>query len=112
MFDTNMWAGKTLLPPAYTTEFDLGQYEESETGWGLGATFGLLLKPHPMFSLGATFRTASTVKFSGEAVISNLVAIGQPGSSEMERSVTWPEWLAVGAAFFPMENLTFTADVQ
>ena len=112
MFDTSMWAGKTLLPPAYATEFDLGQYEETETGWGLGATLGVLFKPHKMFSLGATFRTASTVKFSGEATISNLVAIGQPGTSEMERSVTWPEWLAIGAAFFPMDNLTFTADIQ
>jgi long-chain fatty acid transport protein len=112
MFDTSMWAGKTLLPPSYTTEFDLGQYEESETGWGLGATVGLLFRPHQMFSLGATFRTASAIKFSGNANISNLVLIGQPGSSEMERTVTWPEWLAVGAAFFPLDNLTFTADIQ
>jgi long-chain fatty acid transport protein len=112
MFDISMWAGKTLLPPDYITEFDLGQYEESETGWGLGATLGLLFKPHQMFSLGATFRTASAVKFSGDAKISNLVLIGQAGDSEMERTVTWPEWLAIGAAFFPMDNLTITADIQ
>ena len=112
IFDISMYAGKTMLPAPYSIEFDLGQYEESETGWGLGATFGVLFKPHEMFSLGATFRTASTVKFSGEAKMSNLVLIGQPGSSEMERNVTWPEWLAVGAAFYPIDNLTITADMQ
>jgi len=112
MFDLSMYAGKTILPAPYGTEFDLGQYSESETGWGLGATVGVLFKPHPMFSIGATFRTASAVKFSGNATMSNLALLQQPSSSEMNRTVTWPEWVAVGAAFYPVENLILTADVQ
>lgn len=112
MFDLSTYAGKTTLPPPYNTEFDLGQYSESETGWGLGATIGVLFKPHPMFSIGATFRTPSTIKFSGSASISNLVLISQPGRSDMSRDLTWPSWVAVGAAFYPIENLILTADVQ
>jgi long-chain fatty acid transport protein len=30
----------------------------------------------------------------------------------MNRDVTWPAWVAVGAAFFPIEGLIVTADVQ
>jgi long-chain fatty acid transport protein len=111
MFDLSMYAGKADFQP-YVSNFDLGQYSESETGWGLGATVGVLFKPHPMFSIGATFRTASTVKFSGSATISNLALLQQPSSSDMSRDVTWPAWVAVGAAFYPIEGLIITADVQ
>ena len=39
MFSIKMHAGETELPvPPYV--LDLGQYEESMNGWGLGATFG------------------------------------------------------------------------
>jgi long-chain fatty acid transport protein len=113
MFDLNMYAGKADIPP-YVTNFDLGQYSETETGWGLGATVGVLFKPHKMFSLGATYRTASKIKFSGSATMSNLALpqLSLPSSSDMERSLTWPAWFAFGAAFYPIEDLIITADVQ
>jgi long-chain fatty acid transport protein len=117
IFDVGMHAGSQDLG------VDLGQYEESMSGWGYGATFGVLVKPNEKFSLGATFRTASTIKFSGEAEISNLNVLGQiPGSpffgatietkSDLDREVTWPMWLAGGVAFRPAENLILTADLQ
>lgn len=112
MFDIAMHAGAVANPAPPPDEVDLGQYEESMTGWGYGATFGVLLRLSEMFSLGATFRTQSTVKFSGEASISNLSFLGWSDTSKVEREVTWPVWLAGGAAFKPMENLTLTADVQ
>jgi len=95
-----------------TSGLDLGQYEESMNGWGYGATLGILVKPSEMFSLGATFRTSSEVKFSGEATISNLGFFGLNTTSKLERKVTWPMWLAGGIAFRPLENLILTADVQ
>lgn len=102
---------------------DIGQYDESMKGWGYGATFGVLVKLSEMFSLGATFRTANKVKFSGEAEISNLDILGTiPGSpffgvtlntkSNVDRDVTWPMWLAGGVAFKPIENLVLTGDLQ
>jgi long-chain fatty acid transport protein len=98
--------------------FDLGQQEIDISGWGYGATFGILVKPSDKFSIGATFRTPSKVKFSGDASISNIDLLGPmyqttiSEESEMEGDITWPMWIAAGIAVKPVENLTLTADVQ
>jgi len=110
MFDIAMHAGKAQV--SQTMILDMGQYEESLTGWGLGATFGVLFKPSDMLSVGATVRTPSTIKFSGKASISNLGLLGLNSSSDLDREVTSPMWLAGGIAFKPMEQLTLTADAQ
>jgi long-chain fatty acid transport protein len=91
---------------------DLGQYTESGTGFGLGATFGLQYQPHPMVRLGLVYRTASRVKLSGRAEISMLDYLGLSGESDLERTITWPAWLAGGIAFMPGDKLTISADVQ
>jgi len=117
MFDISTHAGSQEMG------VDLGQQDVSLTGWGYGATFGLLAKPSEMFSIGVTFRTPTKISFSGNAEVSQLNVLGMiPGSplfgatipttSDMTAEVTWPMWLAGGIAFKPIENLTFTADVQ
>ncbi|MGQ9618474.1 MAG: OmpP1/FadL family transporter [Candidatus Aminicenantia bacterium] len=91
------------------------QYSDDATGWGFGATFGLLLKPADFLSLGFTFKTASKVSFEGTAEMLALKAysyLGVPTESELERDITWPIWIGGGIAFKPMEKLTLTADVQ
>jgi long-chain fatty acid transport protein len=110
MFDLAMYAGK--VPEALLPNADLGQYSESETGWGLGATIGLQFKPSEMISIGAVLRTASQVSFSGQAEMSNLQLLGFSSTSDMERTVTWPMWLAAGVAFRPLDALILTADLQ
>jgi len=105
IFDVAMYAGEA-------DGVDLGQYEESMNGWGYGATFGVLYKATEQISVGVTFRTASTVKFSGEATISNMSALGANSTSDLDREVTWPMWLAGGIAFRPVERLVLTADLQ
>ncbi|MDH4196275.1 MAG: outer membrane protein transport protein [Candidatus Aminicenantes bacterium] len=91
---------------------DLGQYEESLSGWALGATFGVLVKPSDMFSFGLTFKTPFNVKLGGEANISNLPLLKLNGQSDLDREVTWPMWLAGGVAFKPIPKLTLTGDIQ
>lgn len=114
MFDVATHAGMAQVPitPTQVIPVDLGQYEESMSGWGYGATIGLLVKPSKKFSLGATFKTASTISFEGEAEISGFTLLGIPSISDLEREVTWPLWLAAGIAFKPIESLTLTADLQ
>ena len=114
-FDLAMWAGATEAPLPVV---DLAQYEESMTGWGYGATVGVLFKPIDKLSFGATFRTASTVKFNGEATITGMTDLGTAlgttlnDTSDTEREVTWPMWIAAGVAFEPIDGLTLTGDVQ
>lgn len=111
MFSLNMHAGEAQLPvPPYA--LDLGQYEESMSGWGLGATFGVLVKPSDRVSFGLTVRTPSKVTFKGDGNISNLTMLGLSGASKLERSITFPLWIAGGVAVRPMDRLLLTADVQ
>jgi len=115
LFNLAMHAGSTEAPLPVV---DLGQYEDSMKGWGYGATVGVLFRPIDKLSIGATFRSASTVKFKGESTISGMDDLGTAlgttlnVTSDTERNVTWPMWLAVGAAFQPVEGLTLTGDLQ
>jgi len=114
-FNLSRWAGGKIMEipiSPYTVPIDFGQYEENSSGWGIGATLGVLFKPSDMFSLGATIRTPTKVSMSGEASISNFSTLGFPGESDFDREVTYPMWLAGGVAFHPIENLTFTLDAQ
>jgi long-chain fatty acid transport protein len=114
VFETSLYGGTQDLTPlglAYPA-FDLGQYQDSETGWGVGATLGIRFRPNPRLSFGAVLRTASTVKFRGSATIANLALLGANSASDMRRDVTWPMWIAAGAAVVPMDGLTLTADLQ
>ncbi len=114
VFDTSLYAGTEDLTPLGLPypAFDLGQYQDSETGWGLGATLGVQFRPNARLSFGAVLRTASTVKFRGSATIANLALLQAAGASDMRRDVTWPMWIAAGAAVVPMDGLTLTADIQ
>lgn len=111
MFSLKRWAGIADIPQP-PNEVDLGQYEDDLNGWGFGATFGVLVKANEMLSFGATVRTSSKVKFKGETMISNIGLLGFKEKSDAERSITWPWWVAVGAAFRPMDDLIVTADLQ
>lgn len=113
IFDMYTHAGAQL--------FDMGQQSLNLTGWGFGATFGALYDVTDQFSVGASLRFPTRIKFSGTSEIQNLSLLGQipnsplfgaqiSNSSDTEASVTWPLWMGIGLAFKPMENLTLTTD--
>jgi long-chain fatty acid transport protein len=116
MFDISQWANEVQLGPM--TYFDLGQYSEDDNGWGIGGTFGILVKPSDMFSIGATLKTPSTVSLKGTAGITNFpilgALIGLPLSqeSEVKRDIDWPLQITGGLSFKPVQGLTINADVQ
>ena len=111
IFNTAMHAGQAVIPAAPYI-FDLGQYDESMSGWGYGATLGVLVKPAEILSFGLTLRTASKVRFTGEALISHLGLLGLPTTSDAERDITFPLWIAGGVAFRPIPGLIMTGDIQ
>lgn len=116
MFSLKRWAGmitiETSDPPI---DFDLGQYEMDLKGWGFGATFGVLVKINETLSAGATLRTPSRIKFSGDISISNIELLDYRPSSEAETEsphLSLPLWIAAGVAFRPLSGLTLTGDLQ
>ena len=110
-FSLKMPAGDSSYPISIDP-VDLGQYEETMTGWGLGATVGILVKPADTLSIGLTVRTPSTITFDGSARMSNMTLFELPGSSDLRRKITWPLSIAGGVAFRPVERLLLSADIQ
>ena len=112
-FDISTHAGVAEFPVSGgISSVDLGQQEESLSGWGYGATLGILAKPSSLFSLGAVLRTASRISLEGEATISNFDVLGIPETSDVSTEVAWPMWLGIGVAVLPLPELTLTADIQ
>lgn len=109
MFSLKRWAGEANLGES---PVDLGQYEETLHGWGVGATMGLLFRPSEGVSAGLTVKTPSTIKFKGTAEMILLDYAGYPGESDIRRNIKWPWFVGGGVAFRPVENLILTADVQ
>jgi long-chain fatty acid transport protein len=81
-------------------------------GWGIGATFGVLVTPSEKLGFGLTVRTPSTVAFNGTANMPTLAVYHLPGSSDLKRKITWPLWIAGGVSFRPVPRLLLSADVH
>ncbi len=101
----------SVQDPPQNVSVDLGQFEETANGWGVGATFGLLVKPMKRLALGLTVRTPLTIVFDGTASLSNMPFYGLPGSSALECRITWPLGIAGGVSFRPIDRLLLSADV-
>ena len=120
MFDMSTHAGAVdiLHPQLGVVSFDLGQQTLDMSGWGYGATVGILIKPSANFSIGATYRSASKVKLTGTTEISNLGTLVQmmglsvSSTTDTDINVTWPMWLGFGIAFKPTMAFTISFDVQ
>lgn len=97
-------------PPAPPNTFS--QYTEESTGTGFGVTVGAQYKINEMWTLGASFRSKTTVKMSGEAEFPAFGLLGAPTKSDFDREVAWPMWIAGGIAVRPSECLIISVDVQ
>lgn len=71
----------------------------SNTGVGIGGTFGILIKPHKMIDLAAVYRTplSATMTGTGPLTISGQQAVNRSSSI----SITWPQSAALAMAVKP-----------
>lgn len=86
------------------------QYSETFSGFGLGATIGLMYKPMDMLSIGLTWKAPVKATIGGHAEVPAYLS-SLTSRSDGERSATWPMWLGAGIAFKPTDKLTVVADV-
>lgn len=109
MFDMKR-PGEAMDVSGNGTLFVLPQYSEESTGMGYGVTLGLMWDINKQFSLGASFRSASSVTMSGTAEITDDLPLHM--ESDFDRDITWPMWIAGGIAYKPTCGLTLTFDAQ
>ncbi len=115
-FETSQYGGSALVPIP-PVAVNLGQQNLDLNGWGIGATFGLLIKPSDMISLGFTFRTPSKITFKGTTMVAGIPQLAPlvgpiDATTDVEADVTFPMWLAGGIAVKPVDGLTLTFDAQ
>ncbi len=115
-FKTDQWGQYQVIPnpPKIPILFNFGQATMDVKGWGVGATFGLLVKPSDRVSFGLTYRLQSKLKLSGPTTLENLPLLNPalPDTTPSKLDATNPMWLAGGIAVKPLANLTFTFDLQ
>jgi len=89
--------------------------QDDATGWGYGATFGLLYRATENVSVGASLRTPITIPFEGTL---RYVAADEEGTTTTQYTEdfdwTFPMWAAAGFAYrdFLFDDMTLTGDVH
>jgi long-chain fatty acid transport protein len=86
-------------------------------GWDVGYNFGALWQPHEKLSFGASFRSSTTIGFSGHTEYYNRVALGEipaftPQRSGASAEFNFPLIAIVGVSYRPTPkwNFEFNAD--
>jgi long-chain fatty acid transport protein len=80
----------------------------SNTGVGIGATLGVMLRPHKMVDIGAVYRTPLSATATGGGPVT--VAGSMPSNKDSSLSITWPQSAGLGIAVKP--HWRVTASVQ
>jgi long-chain fatty acid transport protein len=75
----------------------------SGEGVGIGASLGVMVKPHPMLQVGAVYRTPLSATISG----TSPVAIGSaaPSPQDFTIKITWPQSAGLGVAVTPHRRI-------
>jgi long-chain fatty acid transport protein len=90
----------------------VGQYEESLTGTGLGATFGMQFTPCDKLAFGLSYKLPVNVTLKGDAEMGFANLLGAGVESEITRKTTLPMWLGAGVSFKPMDKLRLAFDIN
>jgi long-chain fatty acid transport protein len=84
------------------------------SGNGVNFDLGVLYKPTDKLSVGASYRTLTSIEFSGSATFTNMGAVAPyfPGDPNGKATLPMPSNLFVGAAYKVGPRLTLEGDFQ
>jgi long-chain fatty acid transport protein len=87
-----------------------GQFKFDGDGLDYGFTAGILWQPHPMWSFGVNYHSATTVDYKGNA--SQTFGPPFPSSVSSSASIDFPQFVVTGISFRPTPdwNLEFDLD--
>lgn len=99
-----------LNPAQYPRSTD-GTLSLSGTGSGFGFNLGVLYKPMPELSVGASFRSLTDIEFSGTAEFSGMLSPTFK-NGDGKAKLPMPTDIFVGAAYQVMPELSIEGDFQ
>ncbi len=100
-----------FAPPSFPSS----DFEFRGDGIAVGATVGVLWKPHWQHSFGVVYRSPFAVNFDGTAVVNNPPFPGfpaNPGPSPANLTMDFPQSVTAGYAFRPTRKLKLEVDVE
>jgi len=83
------------------------EFKFTGNGVGLGYTAGLLWRPHPQWSVGASYHSATDIAFRGHSV-----AYAYSGREDTDAGVEFPQFILAGISFRPNERWNLEVDVD
>jgi long-chain fatty acid transport protein len=100
--EAELWQGVAVSP--YQLRF-------KGHDWGFGANVGLLWQPHPKWSFGAKYFSATSMDYNGTAYF-NPSAPFLPPSVSTTTHLNFPQMVSGGISFRPTTNWNFEVDVD
>jgi long-chain fatty acid transport protein len=76
----------------------LGYFRQESKGIGLGATFGLLFKPIPSLSIGASWRSPMRTPLKGDASL-NIASENALIRDDIQLTLYWPQMFQFGMEY-------------
>jgi long-chain fatty acid transport protein len=77
--------------------------------WAYGFNAGLLWQPHPQWSFGAKYFSATTMDYSGTASFNSPLL---PPATQTQTHLDFPQMIVGGISFRPTTNWNFEVDVD
>ena len=99
--------GRVKLARGIVTEGDEFLFKGDGVGYGFNA--GILWNPHPMHSVGLTYRSATSIDFSGH---SRVRIPGFDSESDADLNYHFPQTIIAGYSFRPTPDWNFEFDVD
>ena len=87
------------------------QFHFKGHNWGYGFNAGLLWQPHPMWSFGAKYFSATTMNYAGTVSFSPTSAF-LPPDTQSYAHLKYPQMVVGGVSFRPTTNWNFEVDVD
>jgi long-chain fatty acid transport protein len=93
------------LDPSGATQF---KFKGDDTGFGFNA--GILWQPHPMWSFGVNYRSATTLNYKG--TITTTPSPPFPPATGTSATINFPQFITGGFSFRPTTNWNFEFDLD
>ena len=108
----------TETPAGYEYKLQITpvQHTDDVTGWGYGATMGVLYRVGRQFSAGVTVRSPMTMAYEGTfgLLVSGGGEANKKEQHDLDFEMRFPTWIGAGFAYRDLlfDGLTMTGDVQ
>jgi long-chain fatty acid transport protein len=86
------------------------QFKFTGTDTGFGFNAGILWQPHPKWSFGVNYRSATTLNYSG--TITTTPSPPFPSSTSSSASINFPQFVVGGVSFRPTTNWNVEFDLD